>query len=369
MTHILFFTDTPLCGGAEQQMYLTAKFLDREKYRVSLACLSNAGLNPLCQKFLDEGFSVFRLPASYKNDPRIFFLVRNLLKREKIDIAHLHLWNPASARFALLACRAKNIPYIITEHDPFKLSSIKTFIKKYIMGRPHSVIAVSKDNENLLREIYNAKPKNYSQISNGIDVGFWLQQLEKMDPKKRTEAGPVFINVATLHERKGQHILIQAFANFLKNTKEYQNAKLILVGDGPARRSLEMNVENLGIKDSVEFLGSRRDIPQLLADADVYVQPSMREAFGLAILEAGICGLPVIASNVGGIPDIIEHENTGLLVPAGKPWELAHEMERLLKDSALAKRISQNLRERVIQEFDAKRMAQKTEKVYDNALL
>lgn len=363
MKNILLFTDTPLWGGAEQQMALLGKFVNREKFSLSLACLPATHLNPLCQKFIEYGLPVYRLPFRHKHDPRCLIPLIKLIKTKNIDLMHLHLWNPASCRYGFIACRLAKTPIVITEHDPFRLPKLKAKIKKFLLPDKLSIIAISKENEGFLKNEYKEITSNIFYVPNGIDIDEWTTFAPEAG-KKSNEF--IIANVATLHKRKGQDILIKAFAEVCKN---FPAMRLRLVGDGPDRNYYESLAKQFGAADKIEFLGQCRDIPEILAESDLFIMPSRREAFGMAILEAGMMKVPVIAANVGGIPDIIENEKTGLLVEKENVEELAAAIQKMLENENLMNELKENLYQKVESEFSAKRMAELTEKVYDKSLI
>lgn len=394
MKKILFFTDTPLLGGAELQMFLLAKFLKKEKYRVFLACLSNPSLDHWCKQFEDAGIKVFRIPSRQKNHPKIFFVLRKILREEKIDLIHIHLWNPASGRSAFLAARNCHVPYIVTEHDPFRLNPLKRGLKRFLIKKPSGVIAISKENQEFLKQEYRGKLQNIHWIPNGIDIEAWKNETEKLSDIDRRKVREeifqarendfVITNIATLHERKGQETLLKGFALLLK--KDFRHSpeqlspvfagtpslrsgvRLVLVGDGEYRQKFERLTQDLKLQDKVKFLGHRNDVMRLLPASDLFVLPSHREGFGLAILEAAMAKLPVVASNIGGIPDIIEDGKDGILVPPRNPEALADAMKDLIQEPEKCLAFGSALHEKVMSRFHAKMMAEKTEALYDSIL-
>ena len=126
----------------------------------------------------------------------------------------------------------------------------------------------------------------------------------------------------------------------------------VVVGDGPDRPAVEEEVRRLGLERAVELVGERDDVPELLATADLFVLSSRSEGLPLSILEAMAAGLPVVASRVGGIPEVVVDGETGLLVPPGDPQRLADAVERLLADPSLRRRLGEAGRRRVAEHFD-----------------
>jgi glycosyltransferase involved in cell wall biosynthesis len=369
---VLFYTDTPLIGGAENQMYLLAKFLDKEKYKIILICSDYKNLDEWVKKFENEGIEAIRLNVFHKHDPRHYFQLKEIIKQRQIDIMHVHIWNPASCRYALMLGIKYNIPLVITEHDPFELSKLKTFLKKRFLKNVNHVIAVSNSNQKLLIKLFPELKNRISTIHNGIDVTWFESQLLSFNDIKRKEYrknelsvdnnSKIILTVAELHERKVLNYLIKAFP-LIK--KEIQNSKIVIAGIGPKKEELEKLAEKENVKNNIMFLGFRKDIHYLMKAADIFILPSIKEAFGLVLLEAMAAKLPIIASNVGGIPEIIVNNKNGELIPPHDEKLLAKTVIKLLKNSELCQKYVRTGFKILKKSFDAKIMAKKTEKIYD----
>ncbi|MBD3330062.1 glycosyltransferase [Candidatus Peregrinibacteria bacterium] len=371
MKKILFYTDTPMIGGAEHQIYLLAKFLDKEKFEIILVCSNYKSLNKWCEKFEKEGVDVKRLKVKHKHDPAHYSGLKRVLKKENPDIVHLHIWNPASCRYAFYAASSLGIPIVTTEHDPFKLGLIKDLIKKRSLKKTSKIITVSKQNKELLSELYPKYKDQIKVIHNGIDITWWRSQILRFssDEKGRIKKNIFYANedsliitcVAELHERKGQKFLLKSMPRL---TEDFPNIKLVLIGEGGDRKNLENLVQKLNLKRHVAIIGRQKKIPKLLKSSDIFVLPSKREAFGLVNLEAMITPLPVIASKVGGIPEIIEDGKNGILVEA----KSAENIEKALRDLIVNKdkraSLAENGQKTVEENFCAEKMAQKYENIY-----
>jgi N-acetyl-alpha-D-glucosaminyl L-malate synthase BshA len=143
---------------------------------------------------------------------------------------------------------------------------------------------------------------------------------------------------------------------------------LVLIGDGPERTKVETLVRELGLADSVRFLGKQLDFVEVLQNCDVFLLPSQTESFGLAALEALSCGVPVVASRVGGLPEVVDHEETGLLVEVGDIAAMAQAVRRLLLDDQLRQRMAQAARARVVERFPLAPSVAKYEAFYRKVL-
>jgi glycosyltransferase involved in cell wall biosynthesis len=268
-----------------------------------------------------------------------------LVRSHQIDVIHAH-WLVPQGLVAALAATIVRKPVVMTAHggDVYGLrGKWASAFKRWALSRMTRVTAVSRDLADAIRELDSHRPVDV--ISMGVDVTRFRR---RRGARKVTTAlnvtGPVILFVGRLAEKKGVRYLIEAMPEVLEQVPD---ATLVIVGDGPLRQDLEQRVSNLGISASVRFTGAKspEDLPQFYSAADLLVAPSIvadggdTEAFGLVIAEAMACGCPVIASDVGGIGDLIKHEMTGLLVQQRDSSELAVAVCRVLADDVLRQRM------------------------------
>jgi glycosyltransferase involved in cell wall biosynthesis len=380
MKNVLLFTDTPLIGGAELQMYLLAKFLDRKKFNPIICCGPYETLDKWVANLENEDIKVIRLPVKHKNDTAHIKLLKRAIKEEKIDLMHVHVWNPASGRFAFLAAKRTKTPVIMTEHDPFRLNPIKDIFKKTTLNYVKTIIAISKDNKRTLSKLYPNHKHKIKVIHNGIDTTWWKSQLLGFGAKERkTLRKDLFkadyqtitaLTVAELHPRKGLHILLRAIQKLLTQLppKRRESLRFAIAGAGPQHQALERLITKRGLTNHVILLGRRKNIPQLMKSSDLFILPSLREGFGLVNLEAMISSLPIVATRVGGIPEIVENNKTGLLVPANSDTQLAQAIKKLITSKTLRTKLSKNSKKHIEKNFNAQTMAKKYERTYTQTL-
>lgn len=289
------------------------------------------------------------------------WLQRNL---QPADVVHTH-----ASLAARLVAKQRGYPVVLTRHTigpdlpPGGLKLLKRSLYRFIAATfSDATIAVSEACcERLLLE--GVPAAQVRPIYHGIDpqpyltaqAASWRQQLGLAADI------PVIITVARLASVKGLQYAVAA-AGALK--QQQVPFTWLLVGQGPELANLQAQAQSLGLGDSVRWLGFQHDIPGLLAAADVFVLPSLQEALGLVILEAMAAGLPVIASRVGGIPELIRSGQHGLLVPATASTELAAAIAELLADKEQAARFGAAGRQRVLTQFTAENMWRQTDTVY-----
>lgn len=307
--------------------------------------------------------------------------VARLCRKYKMDI--IHGQSPSSWGYGLL--RRDDIPFVVTLHStsfgefisyldvPLSfinrnlvieamLEMLAAFLTKIEYKCADKVIAVSKAIAEETVRFYRLPRERVVTIHNGIDCS----SFSDLQVEEENE-GHTILSVGRLSWRKGYKCLIDAIPNILS---EYPNAKLLLVGDGSQRTPLQHHVRKLGIENSVHFLGkvSAERLYSLYLEADVYVQPSLYEPFGITILEAMSMRKPVVATRVGGIPELITNGKEGILVEPGNSLQLARAITNVFSDSSCRRRFGSNARKRVESEFTWDVIAKKTYKFYTNLL-
>ena len=361
MKHVLFYTDTPNLGGAEKHMLLLAKHLHKKGIGVSLAYGRYSKIAKLHNEFAKCCKQIFVLNTLHKHDPRHYTQLKKILAKHKFDLLHIHLWNPGGGRYAFFAASKTKIPVITTEHDPFELSGMKKLIKKSCLSKTSSTIVISADNYRFLDEYYEFPKERLELVHNGIEIGSFLDNHDKADLP--VEKGSIIITcIAELHHRKGHRYLLEAFRKLQAHVAQLH---LVLVGSGPAERELRDQYAQV---PNVHFLGWREDIPQVLKASDVFVLPSLKEAFGQVILEAMASGTAVVATNNGGIPDIIKDGVTGYLVAPASSQAIFDKITIILKSPEQKRDIEKAALTSVKENFTAKKMAENTLAVYNKAI-
>ncbi len=357
MKHILFYTDTPNLGGAEKHMLLLAKHLSKKGIAVSLAYGKYSKVARLHDEFVKYCEEIYVLNTLHKHDPRHYSELKEVLSKNKFDLIHIHVWNPASGRYAFFAAYSKAVPIVATEHDPFELSGPKKWIKNACLEKADHIITVSQDNFRLLGEFYGVPPKRLKIVKNGIELDSFLDNHDKADLP--VDNGPVITCIAELHHRKGHRYLLEAFRKLQAHLPQLN---LILVGAGPAEHELK---ERFGQIPNVHFLGWRDDIPQILRASDILILPSLKEAFGQVILEAMASGVVAIGTNNGGIPDIIKDGVTGYLIPPASSQAIFERVTTILKNPHQMEDVKRAALASVKKDYTAEKMAEGTLAVYE----
>lgn len=347
-------------GGVEKFLLDLVLNYDREKFDMSIVSL-NGRMDTMFDNILENN----RIKVTYLDmkpriyDFRIYALFNKLIKAEKPDVVNVHLY---MTRYALLPVMHNHVPVRIhTIHVPFKAeaSGFYKMLLKYTYKQGGFIpVAVSKEVQKTIEENCNVEAK---YIYNGIDLSKFKSNVKR----SFMEDGTIrMICVARFMPEKNHKLLIYAFN---KVCEVYPNCKLSLVGEGILKKEIQEMVVNLGIEDKVEFLGTRRDVPLLLNQSDIFLLSSNYEGFGLVIAEAMACGLPIVSTNVGAIYELIEHKHSGILVEKGNVDEFASAVIKLIQDECTRQKISQNAKIEV-QKFSLINTVREYEKLYMNLL-
>jgi len=308
--------------------------------------------------------------------------VNHICDEYKIDVVHGQ--SPSSFGYALMGKTKK--PFVVTLHgasfgeirsynsvslsdlnlgllkDAMVIQPMEAFLTNIEYKKADKVIAVSKYLADEAKNFYRIKSERIVSIHNGVNLLPFSNSVEYGN------SSHVILCVCRLVWRKGVMYLIYAMQQILK---EYADAQLIIVGTGEQLTSLKNKVTVLGIENSVHFLGyvSRQQLFSLYAQADVYIQPSLYEPLGIAILEAMSFGKPVIASRVGGIPEMVTNGVEGLLVEPGNIRQLSESVKKIFSDTSLKKRCGTSARMKVKTDFSWLNIAKKTLAVYEDLLI
>ncbi len=360
MVKILYLFEHLNLGGAEQLLLTTLKYLDRNEFFPLVYCLRENG--KISKEIEKLGIKVVTLNKKIHllNLSLIFELVR-IFKKEKPQILHTNLFFPNI--YGRIAAKLSGTKTIVTSlHNPdysFENNGRWTFELRKLIDKCSakltntSFIAVS----DFVKKDFQTQLgfKNIKVLHNYIDTRRF-DNLDNCDKKiKRDEleikkSDILILNVGRLHPQKGQIYLIEAFSLLCKKN---HNLKLIIVGKGIMEGELKQKVNALGLGSNVKFLKDRRDIPELMSISDIFVFPSLYEGFGIALVEAMASGLPVIASDVDSLKEIVEQNIDGILIEKENPQILAETIQELVNNDKRRAFLGKNARKKAIAMFDA----------------
>ena len=345
--------------GGQRQSFFLVRELQKKGYPCRFYVQPNS---PLYKKAEQEGLPVFPLKVRSEADIIAVLKLARQMKKANCVLVHSHDAH-AAAVSAMAASRAKIPLRFISRRVDFPLKN-NYFSKIKYRRDVDMIIAISEGVKKVLVSCGIDK-KKIKVVPSGIDY----TPFENVSSKDYLYREFGFSKndflvgiVAHLADHKGHKYLIEA-ASILK--KKAPNIKLIIVGKGPLRMELDQQVKEEGVEDIVLFLGFREDVPQIMASLDLFVLSSYLEGLGTSILDAMASHLPVVATEVGGIPEVVTHEKTGLLVPPKNPAALARAILRIYNDRKLAYSYGENGYRVVHEKYSSRAMAKKVIKEYE----
>lgn len=305
-------------------------------------------------------------------DPTLPGRLRTFFRALRARIVHTHLLH--ADVHGIPAARLAGVPVVLTSRhndNAFRRARHMRLMNRWLWRWADAGIAISDSIRRFAVEVEDAPPAKVRVIPYGIPLerrspAEWVALRESVRAELNAAPGDLLAGVACrLVEQKGVNYAIRAFAAICER---FDTARLLIAGDGPLRPALEAEARAAGIADRMRFLGWRDDVPRLMAGLDVLLMPSLWEGFGLVILEAMNQRLPVIASRVSAIPEIVVDGETGLLVPARDVDALAGALALLLHDNALRRHMGLLAEDRLETHFSADTMVSRTIDLYNDLL-
>lgn len=305
-------------------------------------------------------------PVSMRNEWDLVsaFRLARVIRREHPDLLHAHSGRAHTLGILARAFSGMKIPLVVARRVDFAIRP--HFINRLKYRQAELFLAVSQACARRLAEA-GVNERKIRVIAEGTDP----RRFEGADAEPiRREFGIspsdlVIGNVAVCEENKGQKTLLAGVAELLR---DYPHIQLFIVGEGPSRQALMEQAEKLGLRDHVHFPGFRRDVGNFLRLFDIFVMASLEEGLCTSILDAQFFSLPVVASRVGGIPEIVRDGVQGFLVPPNNPAAMAAALRKLLESPGLRSRMGQAGRDQVLERFTADRMVADTVTAYDAVL-
>jgi glycosyltransferase involved in cell wall biosynthesis len=309
------------------------------------------------------------------HDPRAVGALRRIVAHGDFDVVHAHGFK-AGLLGRLATSLAGSRPFIVTAHNHVvRREETSGFAKwrtsrveRALTGGVAHYIAVSESIKLELIEDIGLSADRITTIRNGVAPDAFLIEQDRAACRATfgiPPGAPTLGLAARFAAQKGIRHLIAALPDV---RRAVPGALLVLGGSGPLESELREQAAALEVSSAIRWVGHVDDVPAFLANLDVYTLPSGTEGLSLALVEAALAGVPTVATNVGGVPEIIVADKTGLLVPFADPPALARAIVRLLEDRALASDLAAAARERSLVEFDPERMIDRTIAVYESVL-
>ncbi len=356
--------------GAENVLIQLTKELRHTDFSPLIGVFKNLH-NPhveVAEEAKRHNLTVEIFPCNGKLDLKTISLIREVLEKNGVDIIHTHGYK--SNLYALASSFGKNISLITTCHnwlgDDRKMK-FYAWLDKFFLNKFDKLIAVSDD---VKREIlkHEIQADKVLIISNGVELERFNNHKDPSYIYREFNIDPgckIIGTVGRLTEEKGHIYILQATVKIME---QYPKVVLLIVGDGPLRNELQERVEDLGIRDKVIFTGMRSDTPELYSLMEFFILSSITEGLPVALLEAMASKKPVIATEVGAVPKVIQDGHSGLLVEPKDVEGLSKAIIDLLENPDQAAYLALNGYEEVTNEFSSQKMAERYVEVYKEVL-
>ncbi len=365
-----------ICGGAQKVVLDLLRHLSRDDYDLTLIHGHVSPDETTLLGELPDDIAVVKIDSVVREidpikDTRAFIELYRLLKKEKFDILHLHT-SKAGILGSLAGCLSGGSKIVYTPHghifhknahipglsdsSDFKMKFLFR-LRKYAYSRCDVLVSLSDVDKSEQVDLGLAPPDKFFSITNGIDLDYFneipVQDKLRVRDKFFLNDCKVIGYVGRLSKEKGLDILVQAFGIVHKSAPE---TKLLLLGDGDFKAELQRIAAESGVEADVIFAGNQGDVRPYLANFTVFTLPSRYESQGIAAMEAMAARVMVIASDVGGIPGILEHDRDGLLVEPESPTALAKAISDAIADDEMRDRLTAGATARANREFRKERM-------------
>jgi len=368
-------------GGSAQNTLDTVNQLDKNKYSVTLISGYTYDPNGEIARFIsDNSIDYVLIPdlvreVSPVKDIKAFFKILFFMLKNKFDIVHTH--TSKAGILGRWAAKFSGVRIIIHTPHGHVFYGYFGWFKTRIFIYLESLTALITDKIITLTErgkqehvSYGiARPGKFIPIYSGIKIKEFASV--DIDRKKQKENlgipsdAPVIGTVTRLDPIKGNHYFISALPEVVKI---FPQIRVLIIGDGSERSSLEQAAKDFGISRNVMFLGMQTHVRNLVAIFDIFVLSSLNEGMGRCLLEAQLIGVPVVATKVGGIPEVVRNGMTGILVPEKNSLEISRALIKILSDASLRNDMSQEARHWVSEKFSVEAMVEKISGLYEKML-
>jgi len=370
-----------ITGGADENTLFTIEGLNKDKYEIDLITGEELDKDIL-NKVKNHPFGIIQIKGlkwklNFLYDPIVLLKLIKLLKRKRYDIVHTH--TTKAGILGRIAAYISGVPVIVhglhgSTFQAFNSGLLNglLFLFERLTGRfTNAYISVSKVLSETYIEKGIGKKDNHYTVYSGMELSKFYQARDKVNYKEKYEelainTGDFIIgNVARLETRKGHKFLIDAFKNIVE-MQENSQVRLLIIGEGNKREYLENYTQELNLGDKVIFTGYREDVEELMAVMDIFVLTSLREGLPRVLVQAAAVGIPSVAFNVDGVPEIIKDNYNGFLVNVKDTEQLENRIIQYMNNKELVSLHGRNGREFIENRWSIKGMVDRIDKIYQN---
>ena len=370
-----------ITGGADENTLFTVQGLDKDRYEVDLI-MGEEFDESILKRIEDENINIIQIKGlkwklNFLYDPIVLIKLIKLMRKNHYDIVHTH--TTKAGILGRIAARIAGVPVIVhglhgSTFEAFNSGLLNwlLFLFERLTGRfTDAYISVSKVLSEKYIEKGIGKKENYHTVYSGMELDKFYGVKEKIDcGKKQRELGInsedfVIGNVARLEERKGHKFLIDTFKKLIEKRKD-RSLKLLIIGEGEERENLKNYVKEANLEEKVIFTGYREDVEELMAVMDLFVLTSLREGLPRVLVQAAAVGMPSIAFNVDGVPEIIKDDYNGFLVKVKDVKRLENRIVEYMNNKELVLLHGRNGRKFIENKCSIKVMVDKIDKIYQD---
>jgi L-malate glycosyltransferase len=366
---VLLFTDSFSRGGTERQFVRLLRGLDRSRYDPIIGCLHRRG--QLLSEAESLGLPIVEFPINSLYNfraARLFVQLVQYLRRQEIQI--VHVFDFYTLLFAIPAARVAGVPVVLASRREL-LNLRSRWQQRAIRVACSLATGVVTNSRAASTDLFGRASGNYIKIEllpNCIDLKEFESRQSPTAVRLQLGLSSTSMVVAALGNLRPEKDLPTFLRAARKIVDVIPSAEFLVIGDGPEKNQLQQLADELDLKKSVHLLGDRSDVADLLGAADILVMCSQTESFPNAILEAMAMRKAVVATNVGGIPELVQEGMTGFLVPPSDPEAIANHVLSLCQDAAQREQMGQTARKRVEDNFTVENVVARLESIYSRFL-
>lgn len=371
---ILYVITKSNMGGAQRYVFDLATHISKEQFDVVVACggTGRKGTeNGMLEKRLNQAnirtvhIKNFIRNVSVVSDIRVLLELITLFRTERPDVVHLN--SSKAVVLGALAGRVADVPHIVGTVHGWAFNETRPWWQKKVLALGHllgvalchtTIVVSKKDRAQIASWPF---VKKVIAIHNGVDSVDLVPRADARNNLGLDYDALVIGSIGELTENKNYKLFVEAMT--LLQQEPQKKHSFVVIGAGEEQERLQALAKEKGLGDTV-FVGYKENAAQFLAAFDVFVLPSQKEGLPYVLLEAGLAGLPVVATDIGGVSEIIEHTKTGLLVPPAHFEELSHAVRELIRQPAKQKEYGHALQEKIKKEFSLEKMVRETSAVY-----
>ncbi len=357
-------------GGTERQLTETALCLNRELFVPHVGCVQGDGFR--ADELRKSGVPILELPfTSYASRECLASVISLRRYWRQHRIALVHTFDTQMNIFGVPVAKLPGGPVVLSSQRCFEdvIWPPHRRLNRFAHFLSDGVVINCQLLEEHMEQTYSVPRRKIHICPNGIDTSVFAPGREaQMRPEGLADADVVIGSVCVLRPEKSLHTLLEAFALLRAELPRIRSLRLAIVGSGPVRDALVAQARKLGIDGECHFYPATEEVATWLHALDVFVLPSLSEAFSNSLMEAMACACCAVASDVGGNPELVRHEETGLLFECGNASSLARELRRVVLDAALRKRLANAGSSWVSTHLSREAAARRMEEIYTHYL-